>query len=258
VKIKTAVQKLIEHLNPREYDDWGTKGKRDIVQEHGRLLERVRPYTMTGVARVGALVDAVRYVVRRRIPGAFVECGVWRGGSVLAAILTLQELGETDRDIFLYDTFEGMTKPTAEDTSNFEQPALAVWDESENTGKRPWSGLFHSELFGEAQVRDLLLKTGYPEKRLHFVRGPVEQTIPGKMPERIALLRLDTDWYESTRHELEHLYPRLTAGGALIIDDYGYWEGCRKAVDEYFGRDSVLPVFLHRIDYTGRIAIKPE
>ena len=95
--------------------------------------------------------------------------------------------------------------------------------------------------------------TGYPAERLHFVEGKVEDTIPEQAPERIALLRLDTDWYESTRHELEHLYPRLSPGGVLIIDDYGHWEGARQAVDEYFKGE----VYLHRIDYTGRLAIKP-
>ena len=73
------------------------------------------------------------------------------------------------------------------------------------------------------------------------------------MPERIALLRIDTDWYESTRHELVHLYPRLSPGGVLIIDDYGHWQGARKAVDEYFQAG----LFLNHIDYTGRLAIKP-
>ena len=109
---------------------------------------------------------------------------------------------------------------------------------------------------GFDEVRRNLASTGYPSDRLHFIRGRVEDTIPASAPESIALLRLDTDWYESTRHELTHLYPRLVRGGVLIIDDYGHWQGARQATDEYF---SVLgsPVLLHRIDYTGRIAVKP-
>jgi hypothetical protein len=111
-------------------------------------------------------------------------------------------------------------------------------------------------MFDEASVRDTLVATGYAPERLHFVRGPVEETLPRHMPEGpLALLRLDTDWYESTRHELAHLYPRLVSGGILIIDDYGHFEGARRAVDEYFAQGE--PILLTRIDYTGRLAVKP-
>ena len=105
------------------------------------------------------------------------------------------------------------------------------------------------------RVRHNLGSTGYPEAQVTYVRGPVEETIPGTMPHRIALLRLDTDWYASTAHELRHLFPRLVTGGVLIIDDYGHWEGARRAVDEYF-RDSDAKVLLNRIDYTGRIGVR--
>jgi hypothetical protein len=207
---------------------------------------------MTGVARLEALVDAVRYTVQRNLPGAFAECGVWRGGSVMAMILTLQEARAADRHIYLYDTFEGMTEPTEHDTSPLEGPALEEWERSEG---RPYSEMFAPEVFNEAGVRELLRSTGYPEHLLHFVAGPVEDTIPGTIPDDLALLRLDTDWYESTRHELRHLYPLLAPGGVLIIDDYGHWEGARRAVDEYFGEASP-PLLLNRIDYTGRVAVK--
>ena len=210
---------------------------------------------MTGAARLQALIDAVRYCVSRGVPGAFVECGVWRGGSVLAAIHALQALGRSDRDIYLYDTFEGMTAPTEHDISSLEPPALTTWTEAEERNERPWAELFDPGLFSEDTVRATVLSTGYPEKRIHFVRGPVEETLPARAPGQLALLRLDTDWYESTRHELECLYPRLSDGGVLIIDDYGHWEGARRAVDEYFGHRAE-PVLLNRIDYTGRVGIK--
>jgi O-methyltransferase len=108
---------------------------------------------------------------------------------------------------------------------------------------------------GLEEVRVNLASTGYPVDRVHFVRGKVEDTIPGTVPEPIALLRLDTDWYESTKHELTHLFPRLVPGGVLIIDDYGHWQGARQATDEYFASARV-PLLLHRVDYTGRIAVK--
>jgi O-methyltransferase len=217
------------------------------------IVERALQYTMTGVPRLHALVDAVRYCVRRRIPGALAECGVWRGGSVLAMILTLQDMGIDDRDIYLYDTFEGMTEPTEHDVSAFDRPAVELWEE---THGRPWPGFFDPETFNEESVRENLRPAGYPDARLHFVSGPVEETLPSRAPERLALLRLDTDWYESTRHELEHLYPRISQGGVLIVDDYGHWEGCRRAVDEYFDAPEIESVLLSRIDYSGRLAIK--
>jgi predicted O-methyltransferase YrrM len=107
-----------------------------------------------------------------------------------------------------------------------------------------------------AEVQANMARTGFPAERTRFVQGDVGQTIPGEAPERIALLRLDTDWYESTRHELEHLYPRLQPGGVLIVDDYGHWAGAREAVDEYFAQHGIA-ILLNRIDYTGRIAVKP-
>jgi O-methyltransferase len=184
-----------------------------------------------------------------------VECGVWKGGSVLAMILALQRLGIDDREIWLYDTFEGMTEPTEHDTSTIDPPASTSWAAAAARGRRAYDHFFAPEVFGLAQVQALLAETGYPEHLIHFVAGPVEQTIPDRLPEQVAVLRLDTDWYESTRHELEYLYPRLASGGVLIIDDYGHWDGARKAVDEYLAEhDEVL--LLHRTDYTGRSAVK--
>jgi O-methyltransferase len=218
-----------------------------------RIVERALPYTMTGVARLAALIDAVRYCVGRGLDGAFAECGVWRGGSVLAMILTLQELEAADREIYLYDTFAGMTEPTERDTSRRDGAALDVWRRADRSGERAWGEMFADELVAEPVVRETLLATGYDPALLHLVAGPVERTLPAQAPGRLALLRLDTDWYESTRHELIHLYPRLVDAGVLLIDDYGHWEGCRRAVDEYF-RDA--PLLLNRIDYSGRVAIK--
>lgn len=221
-----------------------------------QIVAGVRGLTLTNPLRIHALLDAVAYVVARGVPGAFAECGVWRGGSVLAMIRKLQQLGVTDRDIHLYDTFEGMTAPTANDTSAFEPPALATWSQALGQGRRAWDNLFREELFSEQQVRDTVLASGYPPERVHFIKGPVEQTLPGRAPAQLALLRLDTDWYESTRHELECLYPRLADGGVLIIDDYGHWEGCRRAVDEYFARPGHRLPLINRIDYSARIAVK--
>jgi hypothetical protein len=228
----------------------------DASPEDRVIVERATPFTMTGPDRLHALVDAVRYCVAAGIPGDFAECGVWRGGSVLAMILTLQSAGIDDRDIHLFDTFEGMTEPTEQDVSAHDRPALETWQEAQASGTRAWDAVFGESAYGEDMVRQTLLETGYPADRLHLVRGPVEETLPDAAPERIALARLDTDWYESTHHEMLHLYPRIESGGVLIIDDYGHWQGARRAVDEYLEEMGVA-LLLNRVDYAARIALKP-
>jgi hypothetical protein len=226
-----------------------------VSPEDQGIIDRASPYTMTGAPRLQALIDATRYVVARDIPGDFVECGVWRGGSVLAMILTLQELGVDDRTIHLFDTFEGMTAPTEHDVSRLDRPARETWEQAQASDERPWNGLFDPKSFNEDAVRATLAATGYPAERLRFVRGPVEETLPQQDLGPLALLRLDTDWYESTKAEMEHLYPRLSAGGVLIIDDYGHWDGARRAVDEHFAALGT-PLLLNRMDYAGRMAVK--
>ena len=221
-------------------------GVADISAEHRALFERVTPYTQTSLERVVALADAVEYVVRRDIPGDFVECGVWRGGSAMVIALTLSRLGIRDRRLWLYDTF-GVMPPAGEHDRDYAGRSVTGDTLEAVNNASHISGLTLSE------VQRAMASTGYPPEQIEYVRGLVEATIPDKAPERIVLLRLDTDWYESTRHELVELYPRLEAGGVLIVDDYGHYAGARKAVDEYFASD---PILLSRIDYTGRLAIK--
>ena len=127
----------------------------ELSVEDRAIAERALPFTMTGVLRLQALIDAVRYCVQRDLRGAFAECGVWRGGSVLTMILTLQSLGRTDRDIYLYDTFEGMTQPTEHDVSSFDGAALDAWNTAQERNQRAWSELFDPESFDEAAVRKM-------------------------------------------------------------------------------------------------------
>jgi hypothetical protein len=223
----------------------------DLEPEFLALYDACREATMTSVERMYALYQAVTYLVERDVPGDLVECGVWRGGSVMLMALTLLKLGRTDRTIWLYDTFDGMTPPTDDDVQQLSgRPAAAILAELERSADDPFWGVA-----ARSVVERNLAATGYPMDRFRLVPGDVLATIPASAPSDIALLRLDTDWYASTRHELEHLYPRLAAGGVLIIDDYGYWRGSRKATDEYFASLGVRPL-LHRIDYTGRIGVK--
>jgi predicted O-methyltransferase YrrM len=222
----------------------------DVDPAVREIFARVRHATMTSPERVFALCEAVRYVVSGRVPGAIVECGVWRGGSSMAAALMLRELRAEDRDLHLFDTFEGMSAPTASDRRARDG---APADRLLQTSARDEKIWCYSSL---EEVRANLVATGYPPEGLFFVQGKVEETIPEQAPASIAVLRLDTDWYESTRHELEHLYPRLSPGGVLIIDDYGAWEGARRAVDEYL-TSTGAKLLLNRIDETGRMAVKP-
>jgi hypothetical protein len=214
------------------------------------IIPRVTPYTMTSPERVNALIRAVRYVAEHDIPGAIVECGVWRGGSMMAAAETLIGLGRTDRDLYLFDTFEGMTEPGVADLKPNGKSAAATFQERRVVGTdgSDWCRASIEE------VRANLQGTGYPAGRLHFVKGRVEDTIPSAAPPAIAVLRLDTDWYDSTRHELEHLFPKLAQGGVLIIDDYGAWMGARQATDEYLARTR-RRILLHRIDGAGVIGV---
>jgi O-methyltransferase len=228
-----------------------------LVEWEQHIIEEALPHTMTSPARLVATMDAVAYASRSEVPGALVECGVWRGGSVLAMIRTLQHHGISDRDVYLFDTFEGMTRPSEQDTSIFDAPALETWKVSEKAGDIPWRWAFDPQVFDFDSLRSLMAATDYPPDRIHFVKGRVEDTLPGEAPASIAVLRLDTDWYESTWHELVHLYPKVVRSGVLIIDDYGHWDGCRKAVDRYF-QECAEPIFLARTDYTGRIGIKAE
>lgn len=223
----------------------------DFNTELRSILAEVKPYTMTLPERVFANHEAVKYITEHGIEGAITECGVWRGGSTMAMLYTLLNRQVTNRDIYLYDTFEGMSEPGEADRAYSGDAASTLLEKSDRNDPR--SVWCYADL---EDVQRNILSTGYPADRIQFVKGKVEDTIPSTIPEKIALLRLDTDWYESTLHELEHLYPRLQSGGVLLIDDYGHWQGAKKAVDEYI-RDHKLRLLLCRTDYSGRMAVKP-
>ena len=213
-------------------------------------IAAVRPYTMTSPERLHGLCEAVRYITRCQIPGDVVECGVWKGGSMMAVADMLGRLDDASRQLHLFDTFGGMSEPTEADIARDGTTAetlLASEDKADSRSVWCVSPL--------DEVRHNMARVRYPESHVHFHRGKVEDTIPEGAPEQISLLRLDTDWYESTAHEMEHLFPRLSDGGVLIIDDYGHWDGARRAVDEYLEAHGI-GLMLQRLDYTGRIAIK--
>jgi hypothetical protein len=224
----------------------------DVEGEFLDLQCRVESETMTTTERMYALWRAAIHVCRNQVSGAFVECGVWRGGSSMLAALTFSRCGDLSRRLWLYDTFDGMPEPEAIDIQHHSgKTAAAIMKEQERIpGMNVWC------IADREMVERNMISTGYPADRIHYVAGRVEDTLWHERPDEISLLRLDTDFYKSTIVELEVLWPRLSAGGILIVDDYGYWEGARKAVDEYFGRMK-RPPFMSRIDSTGRLFVKP-
>ena len=212
------------------------------------IIRTVRSRTMTSSDKLFGLINAVRYVVEHDIPGDVVECGVWRGGSMQAAAMAFLQAGSTSRHLYLFDTFEGMPSPTEVDRRRDGTSASELLASSRRTAP-VWA------VADLDDVRQAMEAVGYPDDKVHYVKGMVEDTVPADAPDTISILRLDTDWYTSTRHELTHLYPRLSSGGVLIIDDYGYWQGSRKAVEEFLAETGAR-LLLTRIS-AGRLAVKP-
>lgn len=222
----------------------------DFDEIHKEIIKKVIPYTMTSPERIYGLIESVRYITANKIEGAIVECGVWKGGSMLAIAESLLKSNSVSRHLFLYDTFEGMPPPSRNDISYNNKHAQTLLDENNNKEESViWA---YSTL---ETVKKTMALSSYPQNKIHYIKGKVEESIPATLPGPIALLRLDTDWYESTKHEMIHLYPKLVKGGVLLIDDYGFWKGARKAIDEYISENKIQ-ILLNRLDYTGRIGIK--
>jgi len=246
---QTKLERSYDYQSATAQDHIRT-GMSNLEPEFLALYEQCRQYTMTSWERLYALYKSVRYVIENRIPGDLVECGVWRGGSMKLVAHVLLSLGDTSRTLFLYDTFEGMTEPDpAVDIDFSGNQAVNDWLEVQRRGVK-WAYAPIEE------VQETLATSGYPMEKVKLVKGPVEETIPGTIPASIALLRLDTDWYSSTKHEMEHLYSKLSPQGILILDDYGHYQGACRGVDEYLSKLDKKPL-LQRVDYSCRLAIKP-
>jgi hypothetical protein len=232
----------LSRLRPKKFPIEFDARDRDIV-----CYVSVNNLSMTSFERMYGTLMACRHVCEIGLDGDFAECGVWRGGNALIAADVFSRLAP-GRKTYLFDTFAGMTEPTDLDVSG-RVNARELYLQAQRDDHNDWCYASLDEVKAAFQARRL-------QSQAVFVRGDVLQTLknPENLPKSICVLRLDTDWYESTRAELEILYPRLQIGGVLIIDDYGFWGGAKKAVDEYF--TSHPRPLLHYLDHTGRMGIK--
>lgn len=218
---------------------------KDFDENFVGIYDKSSKFTMTSPERMYALYTAVKYVSLNKIPGDIVECGVWKGGSSMISALTLINLEDTQRKLFLYDTYKGMTMPSEND----RQDEVDKWKKQNKDEYNTWA---YAPL---EEVKINIFSTDYPKNQIFFIEGEVEKTIPKIIPEKISILRLDTDWYESTYHELIYMFPKLSKGGVLLIDDYGSKQGARRAVDKYFDESNTHPLLI-RVDSTCRLLVK--
>lgn len=207
--------------------------------------------SMVSYERLWATLMACKHVINSDIEGDFVECGVWRGGNAIIAAAMFDLYG-AQRNVWLFDTFKGMTAPTEVDIRASDgQVATSKYLAHQRSDHNEWAYASLEDVKENFRSKELL------SDNVIFVEGDVCATLDQEknIPSKISVLRLDTDWYESTKKELEVLYPKMSMGGFLILDDYGSWSGSKKATDEYFDRLRNRP-FFHYIDNPGRIAVK--
>jgi len=234
-----------KRLTSERGDDYRTIQSQmfDLEPQFLTLYEQCHQYTTTSWQVLYALYKSIQYIVTNRISGDVVQCGALRGGSMKLVAQVLLSLADTQRTFFLYPA--GAHLP---DRGVHLGPSR---NKTENNGpkeaERPYLA---------AGIRETVATSGYPMEKLKLVKGGVEQTLLGTIPDRIALLRFDAVWYSSIKHEIEHLYPRLSPQGVLIIDDYGNDQDTRRAIDEYLSKIEKKPL-LQRIDHACRLAIKP-
>lgn len=219
-----------------------------LSPEDKAIWSEVKAFTLTDKWRVLALILSVQHIVKHNLPGCIVECGVWRGGSMMAIARALLNRGIMDRKLYLFDTFQGMPAPCEKDR-HFDDDVRAQY-EAAQFSNREGSSWCYAPL---EEVRRNLESTGYPTENLHFIPGKVEDTLPVTDVPEIAMLRLDTDFYESTKAEMEYLYPKLTSGGILLLDDYYNWLGSKDAVDEYIAEHNI-PIMLMTLGGGGAVA----
>lgn len=218
----------------------------EVSKYEKKLINKCLQYSMTNFERMWSLIQSFHHVRQESLVGDFVECGVWKGGNIIL-LKKLIEKFNFKKKIYGFDTFEGMVEPSFYDVNYNNKSAKKMFDEH----KKKDIG------FAMCSLDDVKrnIKKNTKTDNIFLVKGKVENTFKNKkkLPKKISILRLDTDFYESTKIELEILFPRLVKGGVLIVDDYGFWKGAKKAVDEYFCDNRQ---FMHYVDHSCRLLIK--
>lgn len=217
--------------------------------ERKSFLMSIRSHTMVSYKKLCHLWDVCHEIEQKKIKGNFVECGVWRGGCA-AIMANISNNLNAKRQIHLFDSFKGMPQPSPADGER-----AAYFSNHNNSGKLD---AINKTVGTLPEVKNLLFsKQKLDKQNIFFHKGWFQNTIPKavKSVGKIALLRIDADWYESVMVCLEGFYDQVAAGGYIIFDDYGYWPGCKKAVDEFFGRRKIK-IKLQKIDFSGAYIIK--
>ena len=223
----------------------------EASKEDIELMKLCDNYSMTSDLRKWALIQSFKYIIDNNIEGDFVECGVWKGGNLILIKKLMERYNITNRKIFGYDTYEGMSEASNFDIKKDNTKASIKYEKLKKNNSNQINWNFASK----EEVIENLNNNVKDTSNIDLIKGKVEETLQlsKNIPQKISVLRLDTDFYESTKIELEVLYAKLSVGGVLIIDDYGSWKGSRKAVDEFFHNKKI---WLHYIDHDGRLLIK--
>ena len=251
--MKTIIKNIINKIIKNSGFEIINKNQKivEMTPYDEKLIKLAGQYSMTPQIRMFTLLQSLRYLKSKNIVGDYVECGVWKGGNLILFKKFLEDENISNNKkikICAYDTFEGMTEPDRNDLAlnNNEKASLLLKKSKKNT--HIWG------ICSLSEVKKNLCKLTNIDN-INFIKGPVEETLEDEsnLPEKISLLRLDTDWYSSTKKELEKLYDRVLSGGVIIVDDYGHWGGSKKATDEFF---SDKFVWMHYVDYACRVIIK--
>ena len=247
--IKNTINKIIKNLGFEIINK--NQNIIEMTAYDEKLIKSVSPYSMTPKIRMFTLLQSLRYLKNKNIVGDYVECGVWKGGNLILFKKFLEDEYNSNNKkikIFAYDTFEGMTEPDENDIDLLNNYNASSILKKSKKNSHIWG------ICSLTQVKKNLCELTNIDN-INFINGPVEETLEDEsnLPEKISLLRLDTDWYSSTKIELEKLYDKVLPGGIVIIDDYGHWGGSKKATDEFFSNKFV---WLHYVDYSCRLIIK--
>ena len=248
---KSLFKKIGYNLSKIENYDLNTNFP-ELTNFEKKIFKDISGLTMTGPDRVFALMKSIEFIKQKNVKGDFVECGVWRGGNLIIFQKYIDKF-KLKKKIYAYDTFEGMSEPETIDKTYDEKKAIYLLSRLKNRNIKKKNNILLAYSPKNDVIKNFKNFTG--SDNLKCIKGKVENTLKIKknLPKKIAILRLDTDWYKSTKIELEKLYPLVQKNGIIIIDDYGYWKGARKAVDEYFRKKKTV---IFKIDFTGRMLIK--